>query len=285
VSWKSESIILLSKLLRPGPRAGCAAAVLSGLLKAAGPRRTVAAKNLSFILPDAPPKEIKRLVNETYEHMIWIGIELIMLQSDPRQVLEWVEPENEDILENLVGRGAVLVSCHVGNWEVTGAWLAQRGYCVTTIIREPDNSEDRSLMVSMTERLGARVLSRKKPLTSAISILKRGEFLGILSDQHGGHEGVIAPFFGVDTPTPQGPAYFAYLTGRPIVPVFSRRVSPCRHKISIAPPIEWKKLSTRDETILDITRRVNASLERMILEAPGQWLAQHRRFRENHLYS
>jgi KDO2-lipid IV(A) lauroyltransferase len=280
LSWKVVAVNILSHLLRPGRFAGCFAVALSFLLKLAGPRRGVAAQNLGFVLPDEPPEKIKRLVNETYDHLVWVALECIMLQRDPAQVLDWVEPENASLLDGLVGEGAILLTSHVGNWEIVAAWLAQRGYKVTAIVRESKDDSERSLVEDMRRRVGVRCIAKTASMKGVASILKRGEFLGILPDQHDGGSGSVkVPLFGIDVQTAQGPAAFAYLTGKPIIPIFSRRLSPCRHKIRFAPPIEWEKLATRDETIMDVTRRVNEAVERIILESPGQWLAQHRRFR------
>jgi KDO2-lipid IV(A) lauroyltransferase len=240
----------------------------------------VASQNLRFVLPDESPEGIKRLVGKTYDHLVWVALEFIMLQRDPKQVLDWVEVENASLLDSLVGEGAILLTSHVGNWEIVAAWLAQMGYRVTAIVRESRDVAERGLIYGMRQRVGVRCMAKTASMKGAISILRRGEFLGILPDQHDGGPGSVrVPLFGVEVSTPQGPGAFAYLTGRPLIPIFSRRLSPCRHLIRIAPPIGWEKLATREETILDITRRVNGAVELMIKEAPGQWLAQHRRFR------
>ncbi|MDR0648199.1 MAG: lysophospholipid acyltransferase family protein [Synergistaceae bacterium] len=277
LAWLARA---LAGALRPGASSRLTAAVLTPLLKLAGPRRATARKNLSIALPEAPPEEIERLVSETYAHIVWTGTEFLALQREPSQILEWVDSQGGEILDGLVGKGAILITGHVGNWEITAAWLAQRGYKLTAIVREPRDEGERGLIGDMRSRAGVRSLPKTASMTSAAQVLKRGEFLGILPDQHGGSKGIKAPFFGVRTSTPQGPAFFAWLTGRPLVPIFSRRVAPFRHRIRIAQPIAWEKCATRDETILRITTLVNESIERMILEAPGQWLAQHRRFRE-----
>jgi KDO2-lipid IV(A) lauroyltransferase len=277
LAWLARAF---SRVLRPGASSRLTAAILTSLLRLAGPRRAVAQENLSKALPEAPPEEIKRLIGETYAHIIWTGTEFLALQHDPAQVLDWVDAQGGEILDSLIGKGAILITGHVGNWEITAAWLAQRGYKVTAIVREPNDKGERGLIEDMRSRAGVRCLPKTASMTSAVSILKSGEFLGILPDQHGGSKGIKAPFFGVQTSTSQGPAFFAYLTGRPLIPIFSRRVEPFRHRIRIAPPIAWEKGAARDETILRVTTLINESIESMILEAPGQWLAQHRRFRE-----
>ena len=280
MTWKTSLVNLFAHVLRPGWRAAALAAPLSALLRLVGPRSAIAKKNLEIALPDATPAERARVLRGTYDHMVWMGLEAIMLQRDPRQVFEWVEAEGVERLEALRGKPAIFLAGHVGNWELAACWVAQQGYKATVIVRESDDNDERGLIANMRTRFGFKSMSKRAPMTRAISLLKRGEFLCILPDQHGGNEGIPVPFFGLETSTSQGAAVFAYLTGAPLMPFFSHRIAPYRHKIYIAPPIEWQKLENRDDTIREVTRKINAVVEQMVREAPDQWLAQHKRFKE-----
>ena len=281
MSWKSALIGALSGFLRPGIRAEAVASPISLLLKTAAPRRSIAMQNLAIAMPWLSDEEKKIIVSGTYEHLVWTALEFIMLQRDPKQVLDWVDVEGAELLDS--PEGGIILSGHVGNWELGGAWIAQSGHKVTAIVREPDDISERGLIHEMRTRVGVMSMSKSAPMTRAVSLLKRGELLGILPDQHGGNEGIDAPFFGIKTPTSHGAAVFAYLTGRPLIPVFSRRISPCRHKIRFGPLVEWKKLGSRDDTIADITSRINSVMEQIVLEAPNQWLAQHKRFKGHYV--
>jgi KDO2-lipid IV(A) lauroyltransferase len=222
--------------------------------------------------------EREKILWRTYDHLIWVGVEFTILQSDPQQALAWVKAENAETLDDSVG--GILLGCHAGNWELTAAWLAQSGHKVSAIVRESEDQGERGIIADMRANCGVSCLPKTGPMTKAIGVLKRNEFLGIMPDQHGGPEGITAPFFGLDTKTSQGPAVFAYLTKKPIIPIYSNRISPFKHKIRFGTPLVWEDKGNRDETILGITSVINAEMERIILEAPDQWLAQHRRFRE-----
>lgn len=280
MSWKKASVDILSRLLGTGVSSRVAASVLSAALKFAAPRKKVALQNFGIALPDSSEKERRRLLAKTYEHIIWTGIEFIVLQRDPAQALRWVEAENANQLDVLDGKGAILLTGHIGNWELTASWIAQAGHSLTAIVRESPDESERGLIEKMRSRAGVSSLSKFAPMTRAVAILRRGDFLGILPDQHGGVDGIPVPLFGTTTSTSQGAAVFAYLTKKPIVPIFARRIEPFKHKIRVGEPIEWSYGRSRDETIAGITAKVNETVERMVLEAPGQWLAQHRRFRE-----
>lgn len=280
MSLKSAAIRILSSLMRPGISSLCAAAVLCPLLRAAGPRRAVAERNIRRAMPDAPDDEVRRLVRATYDHIIWTGIEFLALQRDPRQVLDWVEAEGTEILDSVRDDGAILLTGHVGNWELAAAWVAQSGIDITAIVRESSDEGERRAIDGMREHVGVHVLSKAASMKRAVDVLRRGSCLGILPDQFEGSSGIKVPFLGIETSTARGPAVFALLTRRPLIPIFSHRVAPFRHKLRIAPPIEWSERETRDETIYEITRKVNDVMGEMVREAPGQWLAAHRRFRE-----
>lgn len=233
-------------------------------------------------MPSASQGEIRALTDATYDHMIWTGIEFIALQRDPRMILEWADSEGAEILERASGSGAILLTGHVGNWELTAAWVAQMGWPITAIVRESDDESERGAIDSMREHVGVHCMPKTAPMRRAVSLVKGGGFLGILPDQHESADtnGIMVPYFGIETGTARGPAVFALLTGRPLIPVFSHRVAPFRHKIRVAPPIVWSESASRDETIWNITKKINEVMEAMVLEAPGQWLAAHRRFRE-----
>jgi KDO2-lipid IV(A) lauroyltransferase len=131
----------------------------------------------------------------------------------------------------------------------------------------------------MRKNAGVRFISKTAPMTQALGVLKRNEFLAIMPDQHGGGEGLSAPLFGIETSTPRGAAVFAYLTKKPLIPVYTHRIAPFKHVMRFGDPVAWKRSENREDTVLSITCAVNAEVERIIKEAPGQWLAQHRRFR------
>ena len=89
------------------------------------------------------------------------------------------------------------------------------------------------------------------------------------------------PFFGQTTSTVTGPGAFSYLTGAPLIPVYFKRIEPFKFKIIARKPIEKApKGMKREEAIMYLTKRVNEEYEAMIRENAGQWLWQHRRFRE-----
>jgi KDO2-lipid IV(A) lauroyltransferase len=207
-------------------------------------------------------------------------VEFTILQSDPSQSLKWVEAENAEFLDDSVG--GIILGCHVGNWELMASWVAQSGHKISAIVRESKDQGERGIIAGMRASSGLNCIPKTASMTKALGVLKRNEFLAIMPDQHGGGEGIASVLFGLETRTSQGLAVFAYLTKKPIIPVYTRRTAPFRHKLRFGTPLVWEDKGDRDETIRGITKAVNAEVEKIILEAPDQWLAQHRRFREHY---
>jgi KDO2-lipid IV(A) lauroyltransferase len=276
MSFKASAIKFLARVAtrRTAP---AIFAFFRGLLRLVPVRRGVAARNLEIAMPGATREERRAALLGTYDSLVWTGIEFAALQRDPRAALEWVDMEDDSPLGP---GGGILLACHVGNWELAAAWVAQSGRKISAIVRESPDDGERGIIEGMRARAGVECIPKTAPMTRAIGVLKRNEFLAIMPDQHGGNGGVKVPLFGIETSTPTGAAVFAYLAKKPIIPAYIRRVAPFKHKMRFGPPLEWRPARNRDETIIEITRQVNRAVEGIIKEAPDQWLAQHRRFRE-----
>ena len=277
MSLRSESIRFLARITRPGSVAVRLAFLFRWILRIFPVRRKIASRNIEIALPDKTHEERRKILLGTYDHLVWVGIEFTALQRDPKQVLDWMEVENPEALDR---GGGILFTCHVGNWELAAAWIAQSGHKITAIVREAADEGERGVIAEMRANAGVSCLPKTASMTRAIAILRRNEFLAIMPDQHGGTSGLRVPRFVLETSTFQGASVFAYLTKKPLIPVFTRRVAPFRHRMRFGEPLRWKEEENRERTIYGITRVINESVARIIREAPDQWLAQHKRFKE-----
>ena len=280
MDWKTKAFIGFAKKIKPGWRADSLFRLLAGAIKLAGPRRAVAMKNAQLVFPRKTAAECRKIVDESYDSMIWTGVEALAMQRDPSLVENWTaEVSGREHLDEAFsrGRGVLGISAHIGNWEHTAAWVG-RNYRAVGIVRHADSPFQKELIEMMRENLGLFTMSKHEPMLRAVSVIKKNKMLGLLCDQH--EEGFKAPFFGCETGTAQGPAVFAYLTRAPLIPIHGERLAPFRFRIVIGSEIKWEKGPDRESTLACITLKINRELEKMVLAAPGQWLWQHRRFRE-----
>ena len=279
---RTKAVLAFADKLRPGLRANMLAGFFDTLLWLAGPRKSVARRNIAFCFPEKSTEEREKILREAYSNMVWTGVELHAWHHDPT-LIDRMGGEQQG-LENIdkvlsEGRGAVAISGHISNWELAAAWMS-RHYPFSGIVRHSDSPWQKELIETLRERGGLRTISNKSSLKKIITLLRHNEIFGALADQHGGREGLIVPFFGTETSTPQGPGAFSVLTGAPMIPVYFTRLAPFRYRATAGTPIRPPQAMERDEAIKYMTLRMNEEYEKMIRSEPGQWLWAHRRFRE-----
>lgn len=277
-----RAFMAFARSIRPGWRAKALALPLIALVKLLGIRKDVARRNIMLCFPEKSRAEREKILAESYENMIWTGVELLAWQHDPTLIDRMaVSVEGTEHVENAFarGKGVVIFSAHLGNWELSPAWFSRRWpFC--GVVRNSDSPFQRELIATLRAASGLKTIDKKAPMMRVISMLRKNGCFGALADQHGDDD-FKAPFFGHETGTATGPAAFSVLTGAPMIPFALRRLEPFKFAIKMGPPLPPapKELS-RDDAIKYQTVEMNKVYEKMIRANPGQWLWQHRRFRE-----
>lgn len=283
MSKKVDSALSFLKCIaKPGWRANALVKFLLGCTALTKPRKAVAEKNFELVFPNSTAEQRKQWLNECYENLAWLGVEMLAWQDNPELLNEWTtEVIGREYLDNAYaqGKGVLFLTAHISNWEYAAAWTAYN-YDLWGIAQHNESPFQKELISRLRATSGLKVIGKEEPMIRVISVLKKNGGLGLVSDQHAGSEGITAPFFGIDCCTAQGIAVFAYLTKLPVLPVRSIRLAPYKFKIEVLPPIEWEKKATRDETVYDIVCRTNEVLEYWIKDTPGQWLWLHKRYKD-----
>jgi len=164
------------------------------------------------------------------------------------------------------GKGIVLVTAHLGSWELGGFALARMGYSMTTVAGIQFSPSLSPMVKAMKARYGIAVTSAQGGALTMFRALRRGEVvaLHIDGDQYLG--GLETTFFGRRAAMPRGPAALALRTGAALVPVFALRTSRDRITIHVEEPI-----STADGSEATVTRSLMAVVEGFISQHPDQW--------------
>lgn len=270
-------------LVKPGISANILAYLLYRLACTFGIRRNVALTNLGIAYPESDPSWRREVVKKLYCNLSLSVMEFLILTKNPKAVSKWVtKVEGEEHLENLSksGRGAVLLTAHMGNWELLAAWLACKGYPLVAGVRDPNDVHVSKLLAYYRKALGVETIPKKSLLLKGAKLLKQGKFIGILADQDGGTDGIMVSFMGKVASTVGGPAALSLLTKAPVVPIVSYRIAPYEHEILVLPPIEPLYELPREEAIGEMTIKFNDILEGFIRRSPEQWLWLHRRWRD-----
>jgi len=203
---------------------------------------------------------------------------------DLRYIEKYVTIVGKENLDKVLklGRGALLVSAHLGNWELGGIALAMLGYKVNVIAWTHKNRRVNDFFLEQRQSKGLKVIPLGVGIRKAFSALQNNEMIGFLGDVDyaaPGH-GLRVQFFGRDTIMPKGPAAFSVKTGAPIVPLFMVREEGNKFRFICGSPIIYQAaaepnmstLGTRDtERLRNLTQDLARVIESYIARYPAQW--------------
>ncbi|MFQ5598269.1 MAG: lysophospholipid acyltransferase family protein [Nitrospiria bacterium] len=211
-------------------------------------------------------------------------IEVLNLQYLSHDRLEsLVSIEGEEYLRAAQdsGRGCILITGHIGNWELMAAVLSLRGYRLHVIAAPLLDPRIDEWIVRLRSEFNVETISRGSPSSSRkiLGVLRKKEVLGLLIDQDTKVDGVFVNFFNKKAYTPAGAAQLALRSEASTLMCFVTRLSGDRHRITIEKPIDLFKSDYREKDIEVNTAMFTARIEEHIKQYPDQWVWMHRRWK------
>lgn len=176
------------------------------------------------------------------------------------------------------GKGAILLTAHVGNFELGGMFLKQLDVGEVFAVYAPDPSavieahrEDARRRAGVT---GIPVTNSPLAFVPILRALEKGHVIAMQGDRDISGTGRLMPFFGEMTSFPEGPFRIAALSGAPLLPGFVLQDDDGIHYRSlIEAPIRIPHLrgAAREEAIVEAMSKFVALMERVIRAHPTQW--------------
>ena len=273
----------MSLLPRPLARAhgiliGYAAYLLMGRLRRVGNR------NLEIAFPDKSPRERGRLLRGMYVSLGRLLAEFCLFPRYTRQNVERIAVyhgfENFEQAEHL-GKGVLLLTGHVGGWEIGSFVHSLYGHPMNIVVRPLDNPYLNSLAEDFRSRFGNRLLGKQDFARGLLAAMHKGETVGILMDTNmTPPQGDFVPFFGVPACTATGLARVALKTGAAVVPAFTVWDDQLgKYRVLFEPAIKLVNTGNTDADVLTNTALFNRAIENVIRRYPDQWLWVHRRWK------
>ena len=230
-------------------------------------------KHLKIAFPQKSRKEINKL---TSQHWFIFG-QTIGEMPHINKLIKLGNLQTEG-LEKIKNGPAILIGAHMGNWEFllrVGDLAGRRaGYVFRPINNWILNK------IQAYRNKDAKADFYRKGRLAAIGMagkLKNGEVVGLTGDQLL-REGIMVPFFGIKTPTPQAAAVMALKWDVPIYMVRVERFKGIKFKMTVEDKIKIPKNLDKDKATYEITRSISKKIEEWITDKPEQWLWAHRRW-------
>jgi len=246
-------------------------------------RRVDTDRHLLIAFPERDSAWRRRVARGSYIHFAREAAMTIRLsRMHPEEIVRRTEVVGLEALRDAAagGRGAVMISGHLGNWEVAAASVAVRGVPMDVVAHLQKNPLFYRHMVELQDRLGLTVIVKNEAFRLVPQALAAGRVVALIADQNIRKRGVFVDFFGRAAATAKGPALFALRTGAPVFlgVAVRKRGYPSRYRVIIEPvPVEEGARGA--DAIRGLTQRHVTRLEAQIREAPSQYFWQHRRWK------
>lgn len=170
------------------------------------------------------------------------------------------------------GRGVLVMSAHISNWELGAAAMCQSmGVKVNVVAAAHRYERINRLFVREREAMGVHVIFTEDAPRQVMRALKNNEVVCILADRDVTGQGFPVDYFGRECRFPQGPARFALQTGATLLPGFVCRRSNDSFRVGFHPPLSPRVAGSKEERARDMTQQFAKMLEKEVLSHPEEW--------------
>lgn len=268
---------VIIRALPPGVRYPVAALVGRVVFGFMPRRRRVALENFAQVLGTGPTdRRTRRVARRAFGNYFKMFADFIIMGSlSPQAIRRMVRPEGLEHLQAALagGKGAIAVTAHISNWDMLAAAAAAYGYPVNAVTNDLPSGRLNDLVVKSRARIGMRMIpAQSGSLRNIMRALARNELVALVCDLYRGEHGVTMPFFGRPAQLPAGPAAIALKTGAPIVPVWVERRPDNHYVAHVEAPLEVSRTGNPSEDVQITTGHIVEFFERIVRQAPDQWL-------------
>jgi len=235
--------------------------------------------NIKKVIPDINPEKLKELTRMMWNNYGRLFAEYMFIKDfrygklsknikiDGQEIINEIKKSNKQV---------VFISGHFSNFELMAMCLEKTGIKLSAIYRPLNNIFLNIIIEEIREKYICKNQIKKGigGLKKLIALKKKNYSTALMIDQRVS-EGILSDFFNQNALTTTIPAQLVKKFNIPVVPVFIERINNLEFKLFINNPINFSK----EDTIENITSKLNKILEKMILKKPEQWIWSHNRWK------
>ncbi len=280
-------VVAVARFLGRMPRG--LARLLAGMLAfgvhwSFGRLRRVGVRNLELAFPELPLEARKRILRGVYLYLGWQLVEFCrMTRYTAQNTREWIRTEGLDhfLAAQARGKGVLIVTGHLGAWELSSFYHSLMGHPMGMVIRRLDNRRLDDYVNAIRCLHGNHVLHKDDFGRGLLTAMRAGQTVGILMDTNmTPPQGEFVKFFGRAACTATGLAHVARKTGAAVLPGFMLwEPAECKYVLHFGPEIEIPHTEVAQADILAGTQLCTEAIESWIRRYPDQWLWIHRRWK------
>ncbi|MEO0078833.1 MAG: lysophospholipid acyltransferase family protein [candidate division WOR-3 bacterium] len=223
--------------------------------------------------PAATPAQIRQTVLRTFVHLVMNYFDLLRIPVLRRRITQLVEYDLH-VLNQLMdqGRGCIIVTGHLGNWDLAGAFLAALGYPMSAVVEPVPRGWGRTF-----NRYRSATALETIPIPDHARIaeaLQKKRVLALVADRDLTGSGIICPAFDARRSIPRGPAAYSLRYDVPIAIgylVFQDRPGHRPYLGVVEEPLRFERTGNLDADVTALTGLIAQRLNQLIARYLDQW--------------
>ena len=249
-----------------------------------GRLRRVGERNLTLALPELNNQQRSSILRRVYLHLGWQLVEFChMSHYTPENTKDHIRTEGLEhfLAAEALGAGVLVLTGHLGSWELSSFYHSLMGHPMGMVIRRLDNRRLDEYVNGIRCMHGNHVLHKDDFARGLLHAMHEGGAVGILMDTNmTPPQGEFVKFFGIAACTASGLARVALKTGAAVLPGFMLwEPSEKKYVLHFGPHLHLTKTGDSEADVLAATQQCNDVLESWIRRYPDQWLWIHRRWK------
>lgn len=236
--------------------------------------------NLEAIFPGIEPRRLRRYTQGVFTNFgLYLANFFKFQRLDLAYVKKHVMVEGlEHIDQGLsLGKGLIIVSAHIGNWELGGVTLGLLGYRVNAVALTHTHTRVNRFFNRQRQSKGLRVIPIASAVRGCLEAFSRNEIVCLVGDRDFTQGGLVMDFFGRPTMIPKGPAVFSLRNKVPLLCGFTVHEGRERFRLFFDPLIQFLPTGEYEKDIRSLTELFVKQIEACIRRYPDQW-AMFRQF-------
>jgi KDO2-lipid IV(A) lauroyltransferase len=241
-----------------------------------GKDRDMVHKNLGRVLEN--PLDVKRVARRLFINYAKYLVDYtrmdLLRQDNFRRLIE--DFQGKEYIDQAFsrGKGGLILTAHLGNWEMGGVFLTLMDYPLNVITAQDVETRLHDYRIRLRELQRIKVITLNDTLSSSLAVLnalKANELVALLGDRDLFGKGIPVQFFGQTVFFPIGPALLAHLSEAALIPTFVLLGPKDKYLCRAEPAIELQRTGNRDGDLAVNTQRIATLTEKFIRSYPDQW--------------
>lgn len=249
-------------------------------------RRAITQRNIQFVHPDWTPVKVRHFARRVYGQFGLTLVEMIRTaRLAPEVFRRYLRVDGEAYIRAAVaeGRGIIVISAHIGNWETALQFYSLYfGQTMTAVYKPLKVGWADQWLRNYRSRFGNRLIDRRGAMGEMTGALRGRGTVGLMIDMARNKQGVPVNF--IDHPTTATPAaaMLALRCKSPVMPLFGLRGADGRLTLRIEPPVEIQRTGDLRHDLQVNTQRMIDIVVKVIDRHPEQWYWMQKRWKSFH---